>query len=96
MEHQSPVLQRWLSPYCAGALIGAASLCETHLRSARTRPELSATLHILLGQSWVAASLAGDEQIRSIHLLTAMVETSGLKGCDGPGPLIGEALWPVH
>jgi hypothetical protein len=42
----------------------------------------------LLKQAWLAATLAGDEQIRSIHLLTAMVETSGLTRCDGLWPLM--------
>jgi ATP-dependent Clp protease ATP-binding subunit ClpA len=51
-------------------------------------PELSASLQTLLKQAWLAATLAGDEQIRSIHLLTAMVETSGLTRCDGLWPLM--------
>ncbi|MGR7464346.1 type VI secretion system ATPase TssH [Klebsiella aerogenes] len=135
MEHHSSVLLRRLNPYCARALEGAASLCQTRAhaeitpehwllklleqgegdltvlarryewdmdavwqsllswldaqpRSVRTRPELSASLQTLLKQAWLAATLAGDEQIRSIHLLTAMVETSGLTRCDGLWPLL--------
>jgi type VI secretion system protein VasG len=135
MEHHSAVLLRRLNPYCARALEGAASLCQTRAhaeitpehwllklleqgegdltvlarryewdmdavwqsllswmdaqpRSVRTRPELSASLQTLLKQAWLAATLAGDEQIRSIHLLTAMVETSGLTRCDGLWPLM--------
>jgi type VI secretion system protein VasG len=45
-------------------------------------------LQTLLKQAWLAATLAGDEQIRSMHLLTAMVETSGLTRCDGLWPLM--------
>ncbi|WP_148242107.1 MULTISPECIES: type VI secretion system ATPase TssH [Enterobacteriaceae] len=135
MEHHSAVLLRRLNPYCARALEGAASLCQTRAhaeitpehwllklleqgegdltvlarryewdmdavwqsllswldaqpRSVRTRPELSASLQMLLKQAWLAATLAGDEQIRSIHLLTAMIETSGLTRCDGLWPLM--------
>ncbi|EOV2666999.1 TPA: type VI secretion system ATPase TssH [Enterobacter ludwigii] len=135
MEHHSAVLLRRLNPYCARALEGAASLCQTRAhaeitpehwllklleqgegdltvlarryewdmdtvwqsllswldaqpRSVRTRPELSASLQTLLKQAWLAATLAGDEQIRSVHLLAAMVETSGLTRCDGLWPLM--------
>ncbi|ELY2496063.1 type VI secretion system ATPase TssH [Cronobacter muytjensii] len=135
MEHHSAVLLRRLNSYCARALEGAASLCQTRAhaeitpehwllklleqgegdltvlarryewdmdavwqpllswldaqpRSVRTRPELSASLQTLLKQAWLAATLAGDEQIRSIHLLTAMIETSGLTRCDGLWPLM--------
>ncbi|EBA1132234.1 AAA family ATPase [Salmonella enterica] len=64
------------------------SWLDAQPRSVRTRPELSASLQTLLKQSWLAATLAGDEQIRSIHLLTAMIETSGLTRCDGLWPLM--------
>ncbi|MCY1700893.1 type VI secretion system ATPase TssH, partial [Lelliottia sp. SL45] len=135
MEHHSAVLLRRLNPYCARALEGAASLCQTRAhaeitpehwllklleqgegdltvlarryewdmdavwqsllswldaqpRSVRSRPELSASLQTLLKQAWLAATLAGDEQIRSIHLLTAMIDTSGLTRCEGLWPLM--------
>ncbi|MDU3303588.1 MAG: Clp protease N-terminal domain-containing protein, partial [Enterobacter ludwigii] len=38
-------------------------------RSVRGRPQLSAQFNELLRQAWLCASLAGEEQIRSIHLL---------------------------
>ncbi|WP_061709402.1 type VI secretion system ATPase TssH [Pseudenterobacter timonensis] len=135
MEHHSAVLLRRLNPYCARALEGAASLCQTRAhavitpehwllklleqgegdltvlarrydwdmdaiwqsllswldaqpRSVCTRPELSTSLQTLLKQAWLAATLAGDERIRSIHLLTAMIDTSGLTRCDGLWPLM--------
>lgn len=135
MESQSSILLRRLNHYCAKALEGAASLCQTRAhaeitpehwllklleqgqgdltvlarryewdmdavwqsllswldaqpRSVRSRPELSAALQSLLKQAWLAATLAGDEQIRSVHLLTAMVETSGLTHCEGIWPLM--------
>lgn len=135
MESQSAVLLRRLNPFCAKALEGAASLCQTrahaeitpehwllklleqgegdltvlarryewdmdavwqsllaHLdaqpHSVRSRPELSVSLQLLLKQSWLVTTLAGDEQIRSVHLLTAMIETPGLARCDGLWPLM--------
>ncbi|MDN8559104.1 type VI secretion system ATPase TssH [Citrobacter werkmanii] len=134
MEHHSAVLLRRLNPYCAKALEGAASLCQTrghaeilpehwllklleqgegdltvlarryewdidalwqallaHLdrlpRSVRHRPELSDSLEALLKQAWLTASLQGEEHIRSLHLLTALVESPKLIRCDG--------LWPL-
>ncbi|PKA32078.1 type VI secretion system ATPase TssH [Cedecea lapagei] len=57
-------------------------------RSVRSRPELSDSLQSLLRQAWLAATLAGDEQIRSVHLLTAMIETPGLARCEGLWPLM--------
>jgi type VI secretion system protein VasG len=135
MESQSAVLLRRLNHYCAKALEGAASLCQTRAhaeitpehwllklleigegdltvlarryewdmdavwkallnwldgqpRSVRSRPELSDSLQALLKQAWLAATLAGDVQIRSVHLLTAMIETPGLARCDGLWPLM--------
>lgn len=64
------------------------SWLDAQPRSVRSRPELSAALQSLLKQAWLAATLAGDEQIRSVHLLTAMVETSGLTHCEGIWPLM--------
>ncbi len=134
MEHHSAVLLRRLNPYCARALEGAASLCQTrahaeitpehwllklleqgegdltvlarryewdmdavwqdllaHLdrlpRSVRHRPELSDNLESVLKQAWMAASLQGEEQIRSLHLLAALMESPKLVRCDG--------LWPL-
>lgn len=130
----SAILLRRLNPYCARALEGAASLCQTRAhaeilpehwllklleqgegdltvlarryewnmddmwqallgwldnlpRSVRSRPQLADSLSTLLKQAWMAASLQGEEQIRSLHLLTAMIESPKLVRCDG--------LWPL-
>lgn len=64
------------------------SWLDAQPRSVRSRPELSASLQTMLKQAWLAATLAGDEQIRSIHLLTAMIDTSGLTRCEGLWPLM--------
>lgn len=135
MESQSAILLRHLNHYCAKALEGAASLCQTRAhaeitpehwllklleqgegdltviarryewdmdavwqallgwldqqpRSVRSRPALSASLESLLKQAWLAASMAGDGQIRSCHLLSAMTETPGITRCDGLWPLM--------
>ncbi|QJT81798.1 type VI secretion system ATPase TssH [Kosakonia sp. MUSA4] len=131
----SAVLLRRLNPYCARALEGAASLCQTRAhaeilpehwllklleqgegdltvlarryewdmdgmwqallgwldalpRSVRGRPQLADSLNTLLKQAWMVASLQGEEQIRSLHLLTALVESPKLIKCDGLWPLL--------
>lgn len=133
MENSAALLRR-LNPYCARALEGAASICQTRAhaeimpehwllklleqgegdltvlarryewniddmwqallgwlnsqpRSVRSRPQLADSLHALLKQAWMAASLKGEEQIRSLHLLTALTESPKLVRCDG--------LWPL-
>ncbi|EKS1847043.1 type VI secretion system ATPase TssH [Cronobacter muytjensii] len=135
MEHHSAVLLRRLNSYCARALEGAASLCQTRAhaeitpehwllklleqgegdltvlarryewdidgmwqallawldtqpRSVRSRPQLADSLHALLKQAWMAASLLGEEQIRSLHLLMALIESPKLIHCDGLWPLL--------
>ncbi|CAI2455706.1 type VI secretion system ATPase TssH [Serratia liquefaciens] len=131
----SAVLLRRLNPYCARALEGAASLCQTRAhaeilpehwllklleqgegdltvlarryewdmdgmwqvllgwldtlpRSVRNRPQLADSLNALLKQAWMAASLRGEEQIRSQHLLMALTESPKLVRCDGLWPLM--------
>lgn len=39
-------------------------------------------------EAWLRASLAGEEQIRSLHLLMALVEKPSLIRCDGLWPLL--------
>ena len=131
----SAVLLRRLNPYCARALEGAASLCQTRAhaeilpehwllklleqgegdftvlarryewdmdgmwqallgwldtlpRSLRRRPALADSLHTLLKQAWMVASLQGEEQIRSLHLLMALTDSPKLIRCDGLWPLL--------
>ncbi|HDS9358792.1 TPA: type VI secretion system ATPase TssH [Enterobacter chengduensis] len=133
MENPAVLLRR-LNPYCARALEGAASLCQTRAhaeilpehwllklleqgegdltvlarryewnmddmwqallgwldnlpRSVRSRPQLADSLHTLLKQAWMLASLNGEEHIRSLHLLAALTESPKLVRCDG--------LWPL-
>ncbi|MGJ3449065.1 type VI secretion system ATPase TssH, partial [Enterobacter sp. PTB] len=52
------------------------------------RPQLSAQFNELLRQAWLCASLAGEEQIRSIHLLMAFRSHPSLLHCDGLWPLL--------
>ncbi len=135
MEHHSAVLLRRLNPYCARALEGAASLCQTRAHaeitpehwllklleqgegditvlarryewdmegiwqallaylerlphSVRHRPTLAESLEQLLKQAWMAASLQGEDRIRSQHLLMALTERPTLVRCDGLWPLL--------
>ncbi|MBS3892766.1 MULTISPECIES: type VI secretion system ATPase TssH [Enterobacterales] len=57
-------------------------------RSVKSRPQLSAQFNELLRQAWLCASLAGETQIRSIHLLMALRSHPSLLHCDGLWPLL--------
>ncbi|BBV87848.1 TPA: type VI secretion system ATPase TssH [Enterobacter kobei] len=57
-------------------------------RSVRHRPRLSDAIQSLLQEAWLIASLNGEEQIRSIHLLMALVDKQKLVRCDGLWPLL--------
>ncbi|WP_086873447.1 type VI secretion system ATPase TssH [Kosakonia pseudosacchari] len=134
MENPAILLRR-LNPYCARAMEGAASLCQTRAhaeiqpehwllklleqgegdltvlarryewdmdalwqdllgwldnqpRSVRSRPQLSADIQKLMQEAWMLASLAGEEHIRSVHLLMALTENQRLAHCDGLWPLL--------
>ena len=134
MENPAILLRR-LNPYCARAMEGAASLCQTRThaeilpehwllklleqgegdltvlarryewdmdsiwqdllgwldkqpRSVRHRPQLSECIQTLMQEAWLIASLNGEEQIRSVHLLMALVGKPGLARCDGLWPLL--------
>lgn len=129
------MLLRRLNPYCARAMEGAASLCQTRAhaeilpehwllklleqgegdltvlarryewdmdgiwqdllgwldrqpRSVHHRPQLSDDIQTLMQQAWLLASLNGEEHIRSVHLLMALVEKPKLARCDGLWPLL--------
>ena len=134
MENPAILLRR-LNPYCARAMEGAASLCQTRAhaeilpehwllklleqgegdltllasryewdmdaiwqdllgwldnqpRSVRSRPQLSDAIQTLMQEAWLIASLNGEEHIRSLHLLMALVEKQNLVRCDGLWPLL--------
>jgi len=63
----------------------------THLeqlpRSVRSRPQLSCDVESLMKQAWLYAALEETPQIRSVHLLMAVVEKPSLLKCGG--------LWPL-
>ncbi|MEM6052402.1 type VI secretion system ATPase TssH [Erwinia sp. P7711] len=134
MENPAILLRR-LNPYCARAMEGAASLCQTRAhteilpehwllklleqgegdltvlarryewdmdalwqdllgwldtlpRSVRHRPQLADSTQTLMQDAWMRASLGGEEQIRSVHLLMALVDKPKLARCDGLWPLL--------
>lgn len=64
------------------------SWLDTLPRSVRHRPQLSDSLGALLKQAWMVASLQGEDQIRSQHLLMALTESPKLLRCDGLWPLL--------
>lgn len=57
-------------------------------RSVRSRPQLSDSVRALMQEAWLHASLSGEEHIRSIHLLMALVDKPKLVRCDGLWPLL--------
>lgn len=57
-------------------------------RSVRHRPQLSDHILRLMQEAWLIASLSGETQIRSVHLLMALVEKPNLIQCDGLWPLL--------
>ncbi|WP_312282090.1 type VI secretion system ATPase TssH [Pseudescherichia sp.] len=134
MENPAVLLRR-LNPYCARAMEGAASLCQTRAqgeilpehwllklleqgegdltvlarryewdmdalwqdllgwlnvlpRSVRSRPQLAESTQKLMQNAWLRASLAGEEHIRSVHLLMALVDKPKLVRCDSLWPLL--------
>ncbi len=70
-----------------GVWQGLLGFLDGQPRLVRSRPELSTRLHHLLKEAWLAASVAGEERIRSVHLLTAIAENHSITRCD--------ALWPL-
>ncbi len=57
-------------------------------RSVRHRPQLSDHTLRLMQEAWLIASLSGEAQIRSVHLLMALVEKQNLIQCHGLWPLL--------
>ncbi|MEG5483186.1 type VI secretion system ATPase TssH [Enterobacter kobei] len=57
-------------------------------RSVHGRPQLSGALSTLLKEAWMAASLQGEEQIRSLHVLMALTSSPKQVRCDGLWPLL--------
>ena len=60
-------------------------------RSVRHRPQLSDHTLRLMQEAWLIASLSGEAQIRSVHLLMALVEKQNLIQCHGLWPLLTPA-----
>ncbi|MDO6408478.1 type VI secretion system ATPase TssH [Pantoea phytobeneficialis] len=62
---------------------------DTLPRTVRSNPSLSARLQTLLKQSWLCASLENEStQIRTLHVLMAIVDTPALLVCDELWPLL--------
>lgn len=61
---------------------------DTLPRSVRSRPQLADSTQTLMREAWMRASLAGEERIRGVHLLMALVDQPKLVRCDGLWPLL--------
>ncbi|AYW91990.1 type VI secretion system ATPase TssH [Yersinia pseudotuberculosis] len=144
MTTHSAHLLRRLNPYCAQALAGAATLCQTrahaeitvehwllklleqgegditviarryewdmdslwqgllaHLdtlpRTVQGKPQLSAALQQLIKNAWLDASLQEDaEAVRSVHLLSALINSPSLLAADAAWPLLSLSTTQLH
>ncbi|AJJ65929.1 type VI secretion ATPase, ClpV1 family [Yersinia pseudotuberculosis PB1/+] len=144
MTTHSAHLLRRLNPYCAQALAGAATLCQTrahaeitvehwllklleqgegditviarryewdmdslwqgllaHLdtlpRTVQGKPQLSAALQQLIKNAWLDASLQEDaDAVRSVHLLSALINSPSLLAADAAWPLLSLSTTQLH
>lgn len=144
MTTHSAHLLRRLNPYCAQALAGAATLCQTrahaeitvehwllklleqgegditviarryewdmdslwqgllaHLdtlpRTVQGKPQLSAALQQLIKSAWLDASLQEDaDAVRSVHLLSALINSPSLLAADAAWPLLSLSATQLH
>ncbi|PHZ22421.1 type VI secretion system ATPase TssH [Yersinia massiliensis] len=144
MTTHSAHLLRRLNPYCAQALAGAATLCQTrahaeitvehwllklleqgegditviarryewdmdslwqgllaHLdtlpRTVQGKPQLSAALQQLIKSAWLDASLQEDaDAVRSVHLLSALINSPSLLAADAAWPLLSLSTTQSH
>lgn len=144
MTTHSAHLLRRLNPYCAQALAGAATLCQTrahaeitvehwllklleqgegditviarryewdmdslwqgllaHLdtlpRTVQGKPQLSAALQQLIKSAWLDASLQENaDNVRSVHLLAALIATPSLLAADAAWPLLSLSRTQLH
>lgn len=144
MTTHSAHLLRRLNPYCAQALAGAATLCQTrahaeitvehwllklleqgegditviarryewdmdslwqgllaHLdtlpRTVQGKPQLSAALQQLIKSAWLDASLQEDaDAVRSVHLLSALINSPSLLAADAAWPLPSLSTTQLH
>ena len=59
-------------------------------RSLQRKPQLSPEVQQLISNAWLLASMDRDcDQLRSVHLLAALVETPDLLKCSAAWPLLG-------
>lgn len=63
---------------------------DTLPRSVLSKPQLSPEVQQLISSAWLLASMDRDcEQLRSVHLLSALVGTPDLLKCSAAWPLLG-------
>ncbi|AYF86235.1 type VI secretion system ATPase TssH [Pseudomonas sp. DY-1] len=66
---------------------GLLDYLESLPRSVRDKPQLCGKLQQLIKSAWLRASLDDCDSLRSVHLLSALLETPNLLEC--------EAVWPL-
>ncbi|WP_077046319.1 type VI secretion system ATPase TssH [Pseudomonas sp. KK4] len=61
---------------------------DTLPRTVQIKPQLCGKLQTLIKNAWLRASLDGDENLRSAHVLGALLEDPDLLACDAVWPLL--------
>jgi len=61
---------------------------DTLPRSVKDKPQLCGNLHKLIETAWLRASLDGQDSLRSVHLLGALLASPDLLDCDAAWPLL--------
>lgn len=61
---------------------------DTLPRSVQSKPQLDGKLQELITSAWLRASLEGHENLRSAHVLGALLEAPNLLACDAAWPLL--------
>jgi type VI secretion system protein VasG len=57
-------------------------------RSVQGKPQLCSKLQKLIENAWLRVSLDGDDTLRSVHLLGALLESPDLLACEAAWPLL--------
>ena len=69
---------------------GLLEYFNTLPRSVLSKPQLSLEVQQLISSAWLLASMDRDcEQLRSVHVLAALIETPDLLKCSAAWPLLG-------
>ncbi|MBO1552631.1 Clp protease N-terminal domain-containing protein, partial [Yersinia pseudotuberculosis] len=76
---------------------GLLAHLDTLPRTVQGKPQLSAALQQLIKNAWLDASLQEDaEAVRSVHLLSALINSPSLLAADAAWPLLSLSTTQLH